>query len=95
MPAALAGVEESRRARAGLAVALAELEAGERADLLDDAGLGDVRADARHALHHVAGADDPADALGALHAVLEGEDRRALGDQRLQAFARRSPYRAS
>ena len=47
---------------ARLAVGFRELEAAERADLLDHAGLRDVRADARDARHHVADPDDPADA---------------------------------
>ena len=72
----------------GLPSASRELEAAEPAGLLDDAGLRDVRADARHARHDVADADRPAEALGAFHAVLEGEDRRALGHQRQKAAGR-------
>ena len=83
-----AGGVKRRGAVAGLAVPLAELEDRKLADLLDDAGLGDVGGNARGALHHVAAADDLADPLRALHAVLEGENGRALGDQRRKALRR-------
>ena len=42
--------------------------------------------DARHARHDISAPDDLADALGALDAVLEGEDRRALGGKAGQAL---------
>ncbi len=82
----LAGVVERGYPRAFLAIHFAESQRGELSDLLDHAGLGDVRADACHARHDVARSHDLAHPIGTLDAVLEREDRGATSYQAPQAF---------
>jgi hypothetical protein len=89
MPAALHAAWNAVVARARLAIALAEIQPREGADLLDHARLRDRRADPRRALHHLVGAQHRADTGSALDAILKREDRRTLADQPAQAFRRR------
>ncbi len=82
MPAPLHAASSASAADCCAGMHRAETQPRHRSGMHDDAGLADRRRDVRDAAHHALGADDRADPLDALDAVLERDDDAALRDER-------------